>query len=590
MVLEERMKQSTVSLKRIGAITNRILAEQELDSLLKGIMETAREFLETEGASLLLLDPITGDLVFDVASGTGDEKLTTLRVPAGEGVAGECARDQKIIIINSADDDPRIHRKVDNSIGFHTSRLMAVPLIATDELIGVLEVVNTKDGRDFGPRDARLLKYLADLAALAIRDTRRMQALQSRVEELRCVYEISESIRFHQDLDSMLQDVLESVCRVLGVRRLSVALKREGETSLILEKTMGFTVSPEEKWIDPEKGVIGLVYRTGKALMIQNSERDLPFVPEFSDRYETSSFLSVPIAQEKEILGVFSVADRLDGRPFDQFELQVVSTVASRLGDALVRLEAHRKAKEIEDYRRDIRMAAQIQKNSLPLIPDRIAGIPVATHYEACREVGGDFYDVHYHTDNRISFVIADVSGKGVPAALFMEYSKTLLASQIPRNLDPVTTLKRTNREILANSRMGLFVTVMILQLEREYKRIRIGSAGHNRQVLYRQATGEIEILSTKGPPLGLFENAEYHELLLGYEPGDSLYLYTDGILETEESESGEFWGDERFFAFVKENASLAPQEFTEKLFETLDAFRGQRDFSDDVTFLTLKL
>jgi len=156
----------------------------------------------------------------------------------------------------------------------------------------------------------------------------------------------------------------------------------------------------------------------------------------------------------------------------------------------------------------------------------------IAAGYRACRDVGGDFYDFHYHSENMISLVIADVSGKGVPAALFMEYSKTLLGSFISRFLHPVKTLQEVNEELIRNSRMGLFVTVMLIQIERDLRRMRVASAGHNHQILLRRSIKQIELLSAKGPPLGAIPDAEYKEKIYHYEPGDLLVLYTDGITE----------------------------------------------------------
>jgi serine phosphatase RsbU (regulator of sigma subunit) len=240
-------------------------------------------------------------------------------------------------------------------------------------------------------------------------------------------------------------------------------------------------------------------------------------------------------------------------------------------------------------YRKDLETAANIQRNSLPEIPAEIAGVKMAAGYEACRDVGGDFYDFHYHSENLMSFVMADVSGKGVPAALFMEYSKTLLAAHIPRLIHPVKSLTEVNAELIRNSRMGLFVTVMLVQVERDMDRLRLASAGHNHQILYRARTGSIESLSGQGPPLGTFEGAEYREKIYHYDKGDLLVLYTDGISEAQK-QNFEQYGEDRLFDLIRRLGHLEPTEIVKAIFADVNDFIEGAEQMDDATVMVVRL
>jgi len=483
-------------------------------------MDTARSLLKTQGASLLLYDEETGDLVFDIARGDRSNILASKRVPKGQGIAGECARTKKPIIVNDAQNDPRLLRVIDQTSGFVTKKLIAVPMLARDKLIGVLEAVNTLDGRDFNQKDVKLLMFLSGMAGIAIHNRRLYDELKNRVEELNCIYEISQNIYQYDHIDQLLDGILHAISQVLEVERLSIILK-EGKSDFYVKKTLGFTLEEKDIRIDPEKGVSSIVLKSGEPLLVRDMVKDLGLSQENIVRYKTKSFISVPIKKDQEVIGILNVADKKNGMPFDQFELKVLQTVASQLSSAYQRIEARKREFEIKIYKKDLETAAEIQRNSLPDIPSEIAGMEIAAGYRACRDVGGDFYDFHYHSDNMISLVIADVSGKGVPAALFMEYSKTLLGSFIPRFLHPVKTLQEVNEELIRNSRMGLFVTVMLIQIERDLRRIRVASAGHNHQILFRRSIKQIELLSAKGPPLGAIPDAEYKEKIYHYEPGD---------------------------------------------------------------------
>ena len=575
-----------LTLTRINDITIGINSAESLDSLLTVIMDTAREFLASEASSLLLYDRETDELIFDIALGERGRSLTSQRIPAGQGIAGACARDRIPILVNDAARDGRVFKGLDRESGFVTRNLLAVPMTAAGALIGVLEVLNTRDGRDYDNTDIKLLSYLSNMAALAIRNRQLFDDLAERVFELNCIYEISESIRDQDDIDGLLEAVLAAVDRVLGVARLSVVF-REGDAARIA-KTRGFTLENQDVWIDPEAGINGLVFRSGDPLLVRDMRKDLRLEPENADRYGTLSFVSVPMSQGREVVGVLNAADKRDGTPFDYFELKVISTIASQVADACTRILSRAREREIAAYRKDLETAAMIQQNSLPRIPALVAGLEIATRYEACKDVGGDFYDLIYHSEDRVSLVMADVAGKGVPAALFMEYSKTLLASQIPRNLDPVTTLTVSNRLIHENSQMGIFVTCMLIQVERDVGRLRLASAGHNHQILLR-SDGAVESLSARGKPLGIFDDSEYEERVVEYSAGDLLLLYTDGITEANNEALDEF-GEDRLFELFRSLGSARPQAIVDRIYVDLNEFRARLESSDDATMMVVRL
>ncbi|GIX42545.1 MAG: hypothetical protein KatS3mg129_2278 [Leptospiraceae bacterium] len=584
----KNQKKEYLTLSQISDIVFRINSEQDLHSLLTIIMDTARNLLKTQGASLLLYDEETGDLIFDIARGDRSNILARKRVPAGQGIAGECAKTKKPIIVNDAQNDPRLLRTIDQSSGFVTKKLIAVPMLARDKLIGVLEAVNTIDNRDFTNKDVKLLMFLSGMAGIAIHNRRLYDELKNRVEELNCIYEISQTIYQYDQLDSLLDGILQSIAEVLEVERLSIVLK-EGNSDFYVKKTLGFSLDSKDIRIDPNKGICSIVLKSGEPLLVRDMVKDLGISSENANQYKTRSFISVPIKKDQEVIGILNVADKKNSLPFDQFELKVLQTVASQLSSAYQRIEARKREFEIKIYKKDLETAAEIQRNSLPELPSEIAGMQIAAGYKACRDVGGDFYDFYYHSENMISLVMADVSGKGVPAALFMEYSKTLLGSFIPRYLHPVKTLQEVNTELMKNSRMGLFVTVMLIQVERDLGRIRVASAGHNHQILFRNSIRQIELLSAKGPPLGAIPDAEYKEKIYHYEPGDLLILYTDGITEAYK-ENYEQYGEDRLFDLIRKNYNKTPKEIVQIIFDDVQNFINGFEMMDDATLMVVRL
>ncbi|MDH5656198.1 MAG: SpoIIE family protein phosphatase [Spirochaetia bacterium] len=578
-----------ISLRVINEISVSINSEQELQSLLTIIMNSARELLNTEGSSLLLYDETENNLIFDIALGQRGGILAARRVPVGQGIAGLCAKDQSPIIVNDAQSDERVMHEFDRESGYVTRNLLAVPMLALDKFVGVLEVVNTMDNRNFSNMDVRLLSYLSNMAGISLYNRKLYNELKLRAEELDCIYTISNEFRMAEDISEVVDGIMKSIRNVLEVGRLSLVIKESGTNHFKLMRMVGFSVEDHDLRIDPEEGVCSSVFLTGKALLVRDIETDLDDYSFQPERYKTKSFISVPIIRGAEVVGVLNAADKKNGEVFDDFELKVLSTVASQLASAMSRIESKKQTEQLEKYRRDMETAAMIQKNSLTELPDVISGIYTACRYRACREVGGDFYDLLYHSENRISIVVADVAGKGVPAALFMEYSKTLLSGIIPRYLDPAASLKKANQEIYEKTQTGIFVTAMLVQIEKEMSRIRLASAGHNNQILYRVKEKKIEELSSSGKPLGIYLETEYMEKIVEYSPGDLLVLYTDGISEANNEKLEEF-GMDRFYRVIQENAEKKPEEIMEILFEEVDRFRNGFEPNDDATAVILRL
>lgn len=577
------------ALQQINEITTSINSVQELPTLLTVIMDTARELLVSESSSLLLYDEANDELIFNIVRGPRGELLARKRMSIQEGIAGGCARNREPIMVNDAESDERVFKDIDREIEFVTRNLLAVPLLARDRLIGVLEVLNTRDKRNFSRQDLQLLEYLANMAALAIQNRRLYDDLKDRADELGCIFEISQHLNRHDKLESLLDAVLESIEMTIGATRSSIILRGEESDEIEIVRLRGFSIPLEELGIGKQGSVSGMVLNSGNPILVLDIEKEPGIEVADSGRYNTGSFISAPIRLKNRTIGLLNAADKQSGLSFNSFDLKVLQVVAGQLGDAYGRILSRRKENDLINLRRDMQTAALIQINSLPQIPARIAGLEVATRYEASRDVGGDFYDLIYHSEDRISLVMADVAGKGVPAALFMEYSKTLLAGQISRNLDPVTTLTRTNNDIYARAAMSIFVTVALIQLERELHRMRLSCAGHNLQVLYRRSRKEVERIATKGPPLGVFENFEYFEGIVGYDPGDFLVLYTDGITEANNKNYDEF-GEERLFEIILKNDGASPGDLIDDVFAEMRRFRGPMEPSDDATMMVIRL
>ncbi len=254
--------------------------------------------------------------------------------------------------------------------------------------------------------------------------------------------------------------------------------------------------------------------------------------------------------------------------------------------DSLTRVTA-----EKERISTELELAGRIQAEYLPNIfppfPER-SDFDIYADMKPAKEIGGDFYDFFLIDEDRLGMVIADVSGKGVPAALFMMISKMLIQTHTLTGGSPKEVLERINAIICQNNREGMFVTVWLGVLDLKTGKLTAANAGHEYPVL-KKPGGSFKLVKDKhGFVVGGLEDVQYREYELQLEPGSMLFLYTDGLTEAAD-ESDSLFGTERMLAALNENAAESPQGILQKVHEAVSLFAGEAPQADDLTMLCLQ-
>ncbi len=245
---------------------------------------------------------------------------------------------------------------------------------------------------------------------------------------------------------------------------------------------------------------------------------------------------------------------------------------------------------ERERMSKELEIGHQIQQDFLPRTFPEHGRVEVFGESIPAREVGGDFFDVFMLDDRRMGLVIADVCGKGVPAALFMALSRSVLRLTALRGEGPKETLERVNRFVCADNDACMFATVFYGILDLQSGDLVYSNGGHNPPLVYRKGEGRAEVLAVpKGVPLGVMDDFEYlvdREVL---EPGDWLLLYTDGIVEAPDRENGEF-GMERLQALLADHANSSPEALCRLITKAVEEYSEGLEQFDDVTLLAARL
>jgi sigma-B regulation protein RsbU (phosphoserine phosphatase) len=266
-----------------------------------------------------------------------------------------------------------------------------------------------------------------------------------------------------------------------------------------------------------------------------------------------------------------------------------VNTMFGEIRDFTARLAtetAHR-----ERVQSELDMAKAIQEGALPKIFPPFHDLPDVTIFAsmaAAKEVGGDFYDFFVVGEGKLAVAIADVSGKGVPAALFMMEVKTLIKNQSFSDDEPCKLLETVNNRLCENNEAGMFVTLFIGMLDMKRNTLKYANAGHNPPVmLHNDRAFWLPVHS--GIALGVMENMEFVTQETPFEEGDLLLLYTDGVTEAMNEEK-ELFGNDRLIELLSAKAkeTVVPGELLETLREAIGSFAGDAEQADDITMLAL--
>jgi serine phosphatase RsbU (regulator of sigma subunit)/anti-sigma regulatory factor (Ser/Thr protein kinase) len=338
--------------------------------------------------------------------------------------------------------------------------------------------------------------------------------------------------------------------------------------------------------IGPNDPLLAYFQSASEAVDIDALELDSPAL---RDLKAAGVKLAVPLVSQGELIGVLNLGPRLSEQDYSSDDRKLLDKLAAQAAPALrvAQLVREQKAEAAtrQRFEQELEVARLIQQNFLPReLPD-LPGWQIAAYYRPAREVGGDFYDVIPLPDGRVAFVVGDVTDKGVPAALVMSATRSVLRASAQRLIEPGLVLERVNEHLCPDMPEKMFVTCLYGVLDPVSGHLRFANAGHDLPYV-KTADGVIE-LRARGMPLGLMPGMAYEEKEATLEPGDSVLLHSDGVVEAHDPRRDMFG-----FPRLKETMADSPggQELIDRVLRDLDAFTGpDAEQEDDITMVTLE-
>ena len=372
---------------------------------------------------------------------------------------------------------------------------------------------------------------------------------QPSSDRLALLYQLSQTFNSSLDLDEVLNRVMDEVIVATRAERGFLMLHDEqGELAFRAARGMD-----QHTILDPmfqiSLSVVHGVARQGQPVLTGDAQVD----PRFSMRQSVKllglrSIVCVPLRIQERILGTIYVDNRIQAGIFSHDDLDLLNAIASSASIAIENARLYQVAVEKGRLERELQMARQVQLSLLPSEIPEMPGWEFAARWLPARQVAGDYYDFIPSHNGQLGLVVADVSDKGMPAALFMALSRSIVRASMDSSLSPAESIQRANRLICQDSTSGMFITLFYALLDLEAGHVAYVNAGHNPALFYQRSNhpGESELsrLGRTGMALGVDIDTPYEHRTIALNPGDFLVLYTDGITDAENLQGHSFGMD----------------------------------------------
>ncbi len=560
-----------------------VTAVLDLDELLQKIPELIGRLISFDAFAVYLVDHKRRELRIGYAVGYPD--LPGFRVKMGEGIVGRVAETEQPIVTGDVTLEPGYLSVVPGM-----ASTVAVPLIHKAKPIGVLNVLSCDRDR-YSDRDAAILRQFAAHVATAIANARLFERERRDAEAFEILAEIGREVTAVLDLDELLARIAQLTRRVIDYRTFGILLVNEAAREL----EMKVAVQYGEKVVVPKvaigQGLVGYAALHREAVLVPDVSKDPRYIKVVED---VRSELAIPLLVKDRCIGVFDLeSPELDA--FTKRDVEILTMLASQAAVAIenARLYEAVSANEAR-LEKELHFATRVQAALLPTeLPKRVKGVDIAADFAPARELGGDFHDFLVPESNTLIVALGDVSGKGVPAALYSVFAGELVRGRtfrrryLPERSTPANVLMSINT-ILHERRLEEYYCTLCYALFDLKKRV-VTLANSGVPYPVRAAAGSVGLVELPGVPLGSFAGVTYDQVTLPLAPGDVFVFASDGVTEAMNEHGDEFTAA-RLIDVVAQARGKSARHVVRAIVEAVDAHRQGHPPNDDRTVVVVKM
>ncbi len=402
--------------------------------------------------------------------------------------------------------------------------------------------------------------------------------------KFRLLLEITRAISASLDLEETLSLIIDSIKSFIPYDTAAIYVLETNGRDRRIRATVyrGYDEASMERLLRLGEGFVGWVVQSGGAIVIPDVRNDQRYI---SSDPLTMSEIVVPIIANNRIIGALN----LESRSLDAYkaaDLEALTLFASTAAISIEKALLHQERLEKRRLESELAIARQVQRSLLPNKDPDAEGFDIAGLTVPNEAVGGDYYDFIPFPNRQLGIAIADVSGKGIPAALIMATFRACLRAQVRNDFSIRVILRKVNYLLWESLDSPQYVTAIYGVLDPASRRLSYGDAGHNPALLIR-ADGSYEELSCGNTVLGLFEDRKYTECYCTMQPGDIVALYTDGV--TEAGGNGEEFGIARLVETIQRHRNAPAQAIVRAIYDETRAFASPAPLGDDLTIVIIK-
>jgi sigma-B regulation protein RsbU (phosphoserine phosphatase) len=574
-------RQFLTTLFALGREVASVLDLDELYRKLPGLISRITDF---HAFAVYLLDERHGDLRIAYAEGYPVGSMS-IRLKLGEGLVGSAVLAERPLLANDVAAAPHYIEAVPG-----TRAELVVPLRRKGRTIGALNLLSRNLG-EFTPAEVETLRNFAVAVAIAIENARLFESERRYSDTIETLAEISREFAGILDLDELLTRIAHRIKRLIDYRTFGILLVDEETGVVRMHHAVNYDDRLSSKAVKIGEGLVGYAALHKLPVIVDDVSKDARYIKVAED---VRSELVVPLLVKDRCVGVFDL-ESPELAAFTKEHLELLTPLAA---SAAVAIDNARLYEELrrnkERLAKEVSFAQRVQRALLPTeLPKRLKGVDVAMRLEPARELGGDFYDFLALEPHTLTVAVGDVSGKGVPAALYSAFAGELVRSRTYRRrytkvrTGPADILESMNRILHDRQLDAYYCTLCYAHFDFKRRNVTMANSGLPYPI-HGSAEGCAQVHSP-GVPLGSFPGITYDELTIELRVGDVFVFFSDGISEAMDAESGEF-GTGRLISVVERHRTQTARAITDAIFAAVYAFCGGAEQNDDRTVVVLKI
>jgi serine phosphatase RsbU (regulator of sigma subunit) len=499
---------------------------------------------------------------------------------------------------------------IENALGFDHSRVYLIPLSTRQELHGALLLTQSLPQNESQIEHEEVLRITQGIArhtATALDNLKHIENRQQESYITAVLLQVAQTISSNNNLIDILTNITYLVNLLAGINRCQIfTWDEKGKAfSPLLEKISDADPAFQQflKSAFPNGAFKifsqAMISEEGFCLALPEEQNSITSILDVhgipishihlhKELIHKDLLICVPLVVKGELFGMLTAVDASTAPHYREKRFEIINGVSQQIAISMqnekLRLETIRR----EHIEQEFKLAKKIQQTFLPeQLPVEKNWI-IEAIWKPALEIGGDFYDVFKVNENHIGLVIADVSDKGMGAALYMTVTRTLIRANAHNTLSPGNVLQQVNQQLLLDTQNGMFVTAVYIILNTENGKFTYANAGHNFPLLYQPGKNKVLKLPKGNLALGIMEDIEYTEHQFTINAEDTLFLYTDGITENF-NPSGEDFGEDRFMTLIEKYQTGSLTDFINTISNELEKFHGDHPPSDDITLLAIQ-